>query len=74
MVPPKNGGNQSARRNWYYLQKNSPVPSHRMTHSASAPWDVRGMKMAHIATRGRTPWSVGKGTLNRGEDGRFHRC
>jgi len=93
MVPPKNGGNQSAHKNWYHLQKNSPVPSHSMIHSASAPWDVWGMKMAHIhwwrmpllcwgritsgcsvwATRGRTPWSVGKGTLKWGEDGRFHR-
>ena len=48
MVPPKIGGNQSIRRNWYYLQKNSPVPSHSMIHSASAPCDVWGMKMAHI--------------------------
>ena len=48
MVPPKNGGNQSTCRNWYYLQKNSPVPSHSMIHSASVLWDVWGMKMAHI--------------------------
>ena len=40
MVPPKNGGNQTTRRNWYYLPKNSPVPSHSMIHSASVLWDV----------------------------------
>jgi len=40
LVPPKNGGNQSTRRIWYHLQKNSPVPSHCMIHPASVLWDV----------------------------------